>query len=102
MAFWWPSCRGEDVTQFAAPAGWRPRPMPLISTGDLKATYELVEMERKGGGSVETYRHRQTGNLVYIGRADVVQAQSRYRELLKGVRSARRAFVQSVRSASTG
>jgi hypothetical protein len=72
---------GEDVTQFAAPAGWRPVPMTLISAEDLKATYELVKEERNGGGSVETYRHRQTGDLIYIGRADVVQAQERYREL---------------------
>jgi tetratricopeptide (TPR) repeat protein len=74
---------GEDVTQFTAPAGWRPRPMIVISIEDLKANYELVKVAHEGGGSVETYRHRLTGDLVYIGRADVVQAQTRYRELTK-------------------
>ena len=72
---------GEDVTQFAAPAGWRPGTMTLISAEDLKATYELVKEERQDGGSVKTYRHHQTGEMIYIGHADVVQAQARYREL---------------------
>ena len=78
---------GADVTQFNAPAGWRPAPMTLISPEDLMATYELVKVERKGGGSVETYRHRQTGDLIYIGRPDVVQAQARYSELTKELRA---------------
>jgi hypothetical protein len=78
---------GADVTQFIAPAGWRPSPMTLISPEDLRATYELVGVERKGGGSVETYRHRQTGDLIYIGRPDVVQAQARYSELTKELRA---------------
>lgn len=74
---------GEDVTQFIAPAGWRPTPMTLISREDLIATYELVKVERNGRGSVETFRHRQTGDLIYIGRPDVVQAQAGYIELTK-------------------
>ena len=78
---------GADVTQFSAPAGWHPAPMNLISPEDLVATYELVNVDRKGGGSVETYRHRQTGDLIYIGRPDVVQVQARYSQLTKELRA---------------
>ena len=78
---------GADVTQFSAPAGWHPAPMNLISPEDLVATYELVNVDRKGGGSVETYRHRQTGDLIYIGRPDVVQVQARYSQLTEELRA---------------
>jgi hypothetical protein len=73
---------GDDATRFAAPAGWRPTPLNLISAADLEANYELVKVDRKDQGSVETYRHRQTGELVYVGRPDVVQAQARYQQLV--------------------
>ena len=75
---------GADVTQFSVPAGWRgPASMTLLTREDLIATYELVKVDSKGGGSVETYRHRQTGDLIHIGRPDVVQAQARFSELSK-------------------
>jgi Flp pilus assembly protein TadD len=61
--------------------------MTRISPEDLRATYELVTVERKDGGSVETYRHRQTSDLIYVGRPDVVQAQARYSELTKELRA---------------
>jgi hypothetical protein len=78
---------GANVTQFSTPAGWRPKPMTLFSAEDLIATHELVKVDRTGAGSVETYRHRQTGDLIYIGRPDVVQAQARYSELTKELRA---------------
>jgi len=52
-----------------------------VTVSPVRANYELVTETRDGGSAVDTYRHRQAGELIYVGRPDVVQAPARYREL---------------------
>jgi hypothetical protein len=72
---------GDHVGQFATPANWRPDTLRQITACELASTYELVSAERKDGAVVETHRHRQSGEVIYIGRPDLVQADNRFREL---------------------
>ena len=57
-------------TTFTAPAGWTPRTMKMIGEDDLRQNYELVKVDRsrESKGATVTYRHRETGQLVHIGR----------------------------------
>ena len=54
--------RGDKPTTFTAPAGWTPGESQTISGNDY-TDYELAGAEHSHGGSVETYRHRKTGEL---------------------------------------
>lgn len=58
---------------FSAPPGWTPRVMQPVSEAELETAYELVKVERRpqSGGAVATYRHRQTGERLYIARPQI-------------------------------
>ena len=73
-------------------------PLRLLGFG---AGYELVTTHRRDGGAVEEYRHRQTGEAVYIGRPDVLRVQERYRELLNEYGSIEGLQGQKQRDAAT-
>jgi hypothetical protein len=75
---------GDHVTGFAVPGDWRPGQMTKgISATELAANYEAVKIDHlEGGGIVETYRHRETGDLIFMGRPDVARVQQRLNELL--------------------
>ena len=52
----------------------------------LRNDYEFAGSEPCGGGRVESYRHRETGQLYYVGRPAIASAaslQARYTELQK-------------------
>jgi tetratricopeptide (TPR) repeat protein len=77
--------RGEAPSALVAPAGWTPGGLQVLSGPDLKDNYEFVGAQTRGGGRVETYRHRESGELIYIGRpqiSPVTNIQTRYVELL--------------------
>jgi hypothetical protein len=67
--------RGTELTHFAAPPGWKPGPMKRISLQELKADYDMIEI-RDG---LETYRHRKTGELQYVGRPKLKAAKTWWR-----------------------
>jgi hypothetical protein len=76
--------RGDHPTTFTAPAGWKPGASQITSGEDLRHNYEFVGAERGDGGRVETYRHRQTKQLLHVGRPEIVSVtsvQTRYTEL---------------------
>lgn len=81
--------KGEQATTFAAPAGWKPRSSKRLTREELERNYELVRdfaTDRSAGrsGAVEAYRHRQTGEMIYIGRPNVERddsIQARYDSL---------------------
>jgi hypothetical protein len=56
--------RGTELTHFVAPPGWKPGSMQRISLQQLADDYDMVEV-RDG---VEIYRHRETGDMQYVGR----------------------------------
>src|SRR5262245_9693015 len=66
---------------FAAPAGWTPHAIHQISLSELKEKYELVKVEQVGAGSgtVAAYRHRETGEMRYIGRPSIASEELRER-----------------------
>jgi Flp pilus assembly protein TadD len=68
--------RGETPAMVAAPAGWTPGAMQIVSVADLQNSYEFVEAKSGDGGRVETYRHRETGQALHIGRPQVTTAAS--------------------------
>jgi hypothetical protein len=76
--------RGDNPTTFTAPAGWKPGALQITSGDDLRNNYEFVGAERGDSGSVETYRCRETGQLLHVGRPEissVTSIQTRYTEL---------------------
>ena len=82
--------RGDAPTTFTAPAGWKPGGLQLVSGDKLRNDCEFAESKRGDSGSVETYRHRETGQLLYVGRpetASVTTIQTRYTELWNELRS---------------
>jgi len=56
--------RGTALSQLVAPPDWKPGSVQRISFQRLKDEYDMIEV-RDG---VETYRHRETGVMQYIGR----------------------------------
>ena len=56
--------RGTELSQLVAPPGWKPGSIQPISLQRLKDEYDVIEV-RDG---VETYRHRETGEMRYLGR----------------------------------
>jgi len=57
--------RGEAPTTLAAPPGWIPGGMDeRVPADEFEKKYEFVEAR----DNVETYRHRDTGKVVYVGR----------------------------------
>ena len=75
---------GDRVTGFAVPGNWRPGMTKGISATELAANYEAVKIDHlEGGGMVETFRHRETGALIFRGRPDVARVQQRFDELLE-------------------
>jgi tetratricopeptide (TPR) repeat protein len=74
---------GERATSFAVPRDWRPGTAKVISNDELAANYEFVSVDHRDGGAVETFRHRQTGELIFRGRPDVARVEKRYKQLLE-------------------
>jgi hypothetical protein len=68
-------------TTFAAFEGWTPGTMQPIADDDLKHNYELVKVDRpsEGNGALVTYRHRETGQLIYIDRPALEGQASRWK-----------------------
>ena len=58
---------GSMLTSLVAPPGWHPGISTLVlhTEHELKASYDLLDVK----GGVETYRNRQTGEVMYVGRA---------------------------------
>jgi len=80
--------RGTNPTTVAVPPGWNPEGMHMLTFTDLRNSYEFVNVERGDGGSVETYRHRETGQLIHIGRPQISTAvQEQYVELLNELKN---------------
>jgi len=82
--------RGDNPTTFTAPAGWKPGAWQITSGDDLRNNYEFVAAERGDGGHVETYRHRETGQLLHVARPEIsslTSIQTRYTELWNELKS---------------
>jgi hypothetical protein len=62
--------RGDDSTRITIPGEWQPGTLHRLTATDIRSDYELVEVRRDGGQRLETYRHRESGRLVHIGRPD--------------------------------
>ena len=99
--------KGDDEPgTFAVPAGWYPHTMSQISEADLDQNYEMVKVDQdsSGGGSVLTYRHRETGQLLYVGRPSIVaqDAQEQFAALERtlGTLSSKLATRERSKSAS--
>jgi hypothetical protein len=91
----------ERATSFAVPGNWRPDTTKVISEAELAANYEAVKVDHlDGGGIVETFRHRQTGETIFRGRPDVARVQQRYNELLENYGEIERMRARHQRSAT--
>ena len=59
----------ETPASISCPDGWQPGRMEQVSVEDLKRDYEFVQVrEDESGASVTSYRHRLTGQTLYIAR----------------------------------
>ena len=75
--------RGAPATDVVAPDNWRPGAINATSIANLQANYELLGVARRDGAQVETYRHRKTGELMYVPGLDMTLVQERYEQFLK-------------------
>jgi hypothetical protein len=71
----------DDPSRIAVPDGWCPRRAEQVSADELKENYHVVEVRRHddSGGAVIAYRHRLTGQILYVART----APAGYGELRK-------------------
>ena len=56
--------KGTELTHYVAPPGWEGGTMVKLTPEELNERYELVEVKDR----LEVYRHRETGEPLYIGR----------------------------------
>lgn len=97
--------RGETPGPVMRPAGLKPGALQSVSGADLRL-YDLVGTERDDGGRVETYRHRDTGQVIFVGRPEIITPTSirtRYLELTKALkeleeRPQRKGYLQASKS----
>ncbi len=73
---------GREPGALEAPPDYAPDRVQWMSTADFLATHELVETK----DGIETWRHLQTGDLRYVGRAQV-DGGERLSEILDRVSS---------------
>ena len=65
--------KGTELAHFVAPPGWTPGPMTKVSLAEIEKEYEHVDTK----DGVETYRHRKTGELKYVGRPRLPKGKNR-------------------------
>ena len=56
--------KGTELTHFAAPPSWKPGSMEKLSQAQMANDYEHIGTK----GDVEVIRHRESGELKYVGR----------------------------------
>jgi len=60
--------RGDESTRVAAPSGWQPGPLHRLTPAGAASDFELVESRRDGAEEIETYRNRETGQVIRIAK----------------------------------
>ena len=82
----------EEPLTFAAFSGWRPGSIQRLTKEAFEQNYEVLRTDRRpdSAGTVVVYRHRETGQMLYVGRPALPGAsdlETRYLALADELRS---------------